>query len=95
MASEGTGSHPEGTGRHTSPPAASDAPPVRLAAFMAAHGLTQGDLALIAGVTTRTVQNWLIGRQPPHRSLLLFIAVAPQNSDALAEIVRKELAAGY
>lgn len=77
------------------PDSAPPPPSVRLALFMALHGLTQGDLALIAGVTTRTVQNWLCGRQPPHRSLLLFIAVAPDNSDALAEIVRKELAAAY
>lgn len=50
--------------------------PERLDEVMAKFGLLQIDIALICGVTPRTVNNWYHGRQPVPRAVeLLFTAL--------------------
>ena len=51
----------------------------RIRAFAEAQKLTQEDLAVIASVTPRTVQNWLSGRLRAPRALLLLIRAVEEG----------------
>ncbi len=47
------------------------------------HGLFQSDLAHICGVTTKTIQNWLRGRQDIPRPVALIIMALDEGALSL------------
>ena len=47
------------------------------------HGLFQSDMARICGVTTKTIQNWLRGRQDIPRPVALLIMALDEGALSL------------
>ena len=53
--------------------------PDQLATIMTKFGLLQIDMALICGVTPRTVNNWYHGRQPMPRPVTLILTALDEG----------------
>lgn len=47
------------------------------------HGLFQSDMARICGVTTKTIQNWLRGRQDIPRPVALIVMALDEGALSL------------
>ena len=52
------------------------------------HGLFQSDMARICGVTTKTIQNWLRGRQDIPRPVALLIMALDEGALSLRWLAR-------
>ena len=52
------------------------------------HGLFQSDMAQICGVTTKTIQNWLRGRQAIPRPVALIVMALDEGALSLAWLAR-------
>lgn len=70
--------------RRRKPAAAPLAPAEQLRATMAEHGITQREVAVLTGVSLKTVESWLASpgsascRAMHERHLMLFRAVLPE-----------------
>jgi plasmid maintenance system antidote protein VapI len=52
------------------------------------HGLFQSDMARICGVTTKTIQNWLRGRQDIPRPVALIVMALDEGALSLRWLAR-------
>lgn len=62
--------------------------PEELQSAIERHGLFQSDLAQICGVTTRTIQNWLRGRQDIPRPVALLLMALDEGALSLSWLAK-------
>lgn len=62
--------------------------PEELQSALLRHGLFQSDMARICGVTTKTIQNWIRGRQDIPRPVALIVMALDEGALSLRWLAR-------